>query len=191
MRHRNSSGNFLLIWEHPSHYKSITASYGKTKNPQNLRRKIISQILSRGDYSTFLMHCFLASHQVSSLLQVSAKCTNAYDAGALNGFWLTMTWWRYSNFHCSVFTTSFLRKPTPWCDWNQAISLDFEKYVAQGVIGDLSAVALYTSGANWKMKSGIPSLGHLESKTVRSASIMRMGTLCWYLLVQRRDLVQG
>jgi len=28
------------------------------------------------------------------------------------------------------------------------MSLDFEKYVAKGVIGDLSAVALYTSGAN-------------------------------------------
>jgi len=28
------------------------------------------------------------------------------------------------------------------------MSLDFEKYVAKGVIGELSAVALYTSGAN-------------------------------------------
>jgi len=28
------------------------------------------------------------------------------------------------------------------------MSLDFEKYVAKGVIGDLSAVTLYTSGAN-------------------------------------------
>jgi len=28
------------------------------------------------------------------------------------------------------------------------MSLDFEKYVSKGVIGDLSAVALYTSGAN-------------------------------------------
>jgi len=28
------------------------------------------------------------------------------------------------------------------------MSIDFEKYVAKGVIGDLSAVALYTSGAN-------------------------------------------
>jgi len=28
------------------------------------------------------------------------------------------------------------------------MSLDFEKYVAKGVIGDLSVVALYTSGAN-------------------------------------------
>jgi len=27
------------------------------------------------------------------------------------------------------------------------MSLDFEKYVATGVIGDLSAVALYASGA--------------------------------------------
>jgi len=70
------------------------------------------------------------------------------------------------------------------------MSLDFEKYVAKGVIGDFSAVALYTSGANLKMKSGIPSPGHLESKTVQSASIMRMSTLCG-CLVQRRDLVQG
>ena len=70
------------------------------------------------------------------------------------------------------------------------MSIDFEKYVAKGVIGDLSVVALNTSGANWKMKSGIPSPGHLESKTVQSAIIMRMSTLCWYL-VQRRDLVQG
>jgi len=28
------------------------------------------------------------------------------------------------------------------------MNLDFEKYVDKGVIGDLSAVALYTSGAN-------------------------------------------
>jgi len=28
------------------------------------------------------------------------------------------------------------------------MSLDFKKYVAKGVIGNLSAVALYTSGAN-------------------------------------------
>jgi len=58
------------------------------------------------------------------------------------------------------------------------MSLDSEKYVAKGVIGDLSAVALYTSGANSKIKSGIPSPGHLESKTVQSASIRRKGTLC-------------
>ena len=70
------------------------------------------------------------------------------------------------------------------------MSLDFEKYVAKGVIGDLSVVALYTSGANWKIKCGLPSPGHLESKTVQNASIMRMSTLCGYL-VQRRDLVQG
>ena len=30
-------------------------------------------------------HCFLTLHQVSSLHQVSAKCTHAHDAGALNG----------------------------------------------------------------------------------------------------------
>jgi len=58
------------------------------------------------------------------------------------------------------------------------MSLDFEKCVAKGVIGDLSAVALYTSGAKRKMKSGIPSSGNLESKTIQSASIMRMSTLC-------------
>jgi len=28
------------------------------------------------------------------------------------------------------------------------MSLDFEKYASKGVIGDLSAAALYTSGAN-------------------------------------------
>jgi len=28
------------------------------------------------------------------------------------------------------------------------MNLDFEKYVAKGVIGDLSAVALFTKGAN-------------------------------------------
>jgi len=70
------------------------------------------------------------------------------------------------------------------------MSLDFEKYVAKGVIGDLSAVAHFTCGANRKMKSGISSPGHLESKTAQSASIMRMSTLRGYL-VQRRDLVQG
>ena len=32
------------------------------------------------------------------------------------------------------------------------MSLDFEKYVATGVIGDLSAVALYASGAKWKVE---------------------------------------
>jgi len=53
----------------------------------------------------------------------------------------------------------------------------FLKMVAKGVIGDLSAVALYTSGANGKMKSGISLPGHLESKTVQSARIMRMSTL--------------
>jgi len=71
------------------------------------------------------------------------------------------------------------------------MSLDFEKYVAKGVIGDLSTVALYTSGANSKMKSGISSPGHLESKIVQSAiSIICMRTLSGYQ-VQRRDLVQG
>jgi len=45
----------------------------------------------------------------------------------------------------SPMTSSFfLWKRSPWCDWYRAISLDFEKYAAKGVIGDLSAVALYT-----------------------------------------------
>jgi len=48
------------------------------------------------------------------------------------------------------------------------MSLDFEKYVVKGVIGDLSVVVLYTSSANWKMKSGISSPGHFESETVQS-----------------------
>jgi len=70
------------------------------------------------------------------------------------------------------------------------MSLDFEKYVAKSVIGDLSAVAPYTSRANWKIKSGISSPGHLESKTIQIASIICMSTFCGYL-VQRRDLEQG
>jgi len=43
-------------------------------------------------------------------------------------------------------------EPVPKGYWNRAMSLDFKKYFAKGVIGDLSAVALFTSGANWKMK---------------------------------------
>jgi len=39
-----------------------------------------------------------------------------------------------------------------------------KKYVTKGVIGDLPAVALYIIGARRKMKSGISSPGHLESK---------------------------
>ena len=69
--------------------------------------------------------------------------------------------------------------------FNRAISLDFEKYVAKGVIGYLSALALYTSGAKLKMKSGISSPDHLQSKIVRIASIMRMSTLCGYLVMTR------
>ena len=49
--------------------------------------------------------------------------------------------------------------------------------------------ALFTSGANWKIKSGISSLGQLEPKTVKSANILRMSTI-WRDLVHRRDLVQ-
>ena len=37
------------------------------------------------------------------------------------------------------------------------MSLDFEKYVGKGVIGDVSTVVLYASGVNWKMASGISS----------------------------------
>jgi len=52
---------------------------------------------------------FLTLHQVSSLHEVSATCTHAHDAGALNGFWLKMTWWRYSTFHFSVCTAGVKR----------------------------------------------------------------------------------
>jgi len=89
MRHENSSRNFLLTyWEYSSQYKSI-ASYDKTKIPLNLRRKTFSQILSKGvSILQFFVHFFSTLHQISSLHQVSAKGTYAYDAGALNGFWL-------------------------------------------------------------------------------------------------------
>ena len=40
----------------------------------------------RGRLYQLFMHRFLTLHQVSSLHQVSAKCTHAHDAGALNGF---------------------------------------------------------------------------------------------------------
>jgi len=42
----------------------------------------------RGRMYQLSTHCifFLTLHQVSSLHQVSAKCTHAHDAGALNGF---------------------------------------------------------------------------------------------------------
>ena len=36
----------------------------------------------------------------------------------------------------SSMASPFLWKRTPWCDWNRAISLEFEKYVAKGVIGE-------------------------------------------------------
>ena len=42
-------------------------------------------------YQLFTL-CFLTLHQVSSLHQVSTKCTHAHDAGALNGFRLEVTW---------------------------------------------------------------------------------------------------
>ena len=48
MRHQNSSRNILFILEYTAHHKSI-ASYDETKIPLNLRRKTVSQILSRGD----------------------------------------------------------------------------------------------------------------------------------------------
>jgi len=40
----------------------------------------------RGRLYQLFTNCFLTMHQVSSLHQVSAKCTHAHDAGALNGF---------------------------------------------------------------------------------------------------------
>jgi len=40
----------------------------------------------RGRLYQLFTHCFLTLHQVSSLHQVSAKCTRAHDAGVLNGF---------------------------------------------------------------------------------------------------------
>jgi len=42
----------------------------------------------------------------------------------------------------------FLWKWNPLCDWNRVIGLDFEKYVAKGVMATFFAVTLYTSGAN-------------------------------------------
>ena len=102
MPYQNSSHNFLLIWEYSSHYKSI-ASYDKTKIPLNLRRKTVSQILSRGvSILQFFMNSFSTLHQVSSLHQVSAKFTHAYDAGALNRFWHKVTWFKI--FHFSFFS---------------------------------------------------------------------------------------
>jgi len=44
------------------------------------------------------------------------------------------------------------------------MSLDFEKYVTKGVIGDLSAVALYTSGVNWKKKWKLEYLNQVTLK---------------------------
>ena len=46
----------------------------------------------RGRLNQLFTHCFLTFHQVSSLHQVSAKCTLAHEAGALNGFRLEVTW---------------------------------------------------------------------------------------------------
>jgi len=40
----------------------------------------------RGRLYQHFTHCFFTLHQVSSLNQVSGKCTHAHDAGALNGF---------------------------------------------------------------------------------------------------------
>jgi len=40
----------------------------------------------RGRLYQLFTHCFLTLHQVSSLHQVSAKCTHAHDAGASNDF---------------------------------------------------------------------------------------------------------
>ena len=84
---------------------------------------------------------------------------------------------------------SFLWKPMLWCDWNRAMSLDFEKYVAKGVIGDLSCrIAFYQrcklKNEKWNIFTRSPWVKN------RSKRIMRMSTLCGYL-VQRRDLVKG
>ena len=47
----------------------------------------------RGRLSQLFTHCFfLTLHQVSSLHQVSPTCTQAHDAGALNGFSFKVTW---------------------------------------------------------------------------------------------------
>jgi len=71
------------------------------------------------------------------------------------------------------------------------MSLDFEKYVAKGVIDDLFCRSAFYQWCKLKNeKWNIFTIGHLESKTVQSASIMRMSILCGYL-VQRRDLIQG
>jgi len=53
------------------------------------------------------------------------------------------------------------------------MSLDFEKYVGKGVIGDLSVVALLHQWCKLKIEKWNISLGHLESKTVQSASCAR------------------
>jgi len=55
----------------------------------------------RGRFYQLITRCFyfpdresivLTLHQVSSLHQVSAKCTHVHDAGFLNGFCLKVTW---------------------------------------------------------------------------------------------------
>jgi len=55
--------------------RSLLAAHGWVGGPR------------RGRLYQLFKHCFLTLHQVSSLHQVSAKCTHAHDAaGALNGF---------------------------------------------------------------------------------------------------------
>jgi len=122
MPYQNSSRNFLLIWKYSSHYKSI-ASCDKTKIPLNLRRKTVAQILSRGDeYSPILYASFF--------FNLSPGIGKVYSCA-----WR----WRFEWYDSSCPTSLFLWNWNSSCDWDRAISsLDFEKYAAKGVIGDLS-----------------------------------------------------
>jgi len=102
MRHQNSSRNFFLIWEHPSHFKSI-ASYDETKIPLNLRRKTVSQILSREDKYSQIPYALLFN--LAPGLVAAPGIRKVYTCAwcwRLNGFWLKVTWWRYLTFHFSV-----------------------------------------------------------------------------------------
>jgi len=74
------------------------------------------------------------------------------------------------------------------------MSLDFEKYVAKGVIGDISAVALYTSGANWKMKRRIFYQVTLSQKPFKApascAWVHFADTWCKVKKTTRKELIQ-
>jgi len=64
----------------------------------------------------------------------------------------------------SPLMSSFLWKPMYWCDWNRAMSLGFEKYVAKGVIGDLFCrSAFYQWGKLKNEKWNIDS--HVETRS--------------------------